>query len=214
MVLVVSTRGLPERESNLLNTILRLSSELQGRWAPAADEAAHCDVYLCEASDAVPTGSVASEGCVVVPVARRGESIDPKNTLARPIRADDFVQLLRGLETLPILVDRLSAKALPEQGRARLLRWPAQTVLGGQMAWLKLATMLSKHAFSVADLSRLSGQSLAACEAFMQAMHQHELLEWSSAPAPTSAADPGVSTPGQVAKRGFLFSIRRKLGLV
>jgi hypothetical protein len=197
-----------------LNTILRLSSELQGRWILAADEAAHCDVYLCDASDAAPTGQALAEGCVMVPVARRGELIDQKNMLARPIRTDDFVELLRGLETLPIFVNRLSLKALPAQGRARLLRWPAQTLLGGQMAWFKLATMLSKHAFSVADLSRMSGQSLAACEAFMQSMHQHELLEWSTEAASTPAAATVVAQPGQVAKRGFLFSIRRKLGLV
>jgi hypothetical protein len=213
---VIGTHGLPEREANLLNTILRLSTELQGRWSAARDPASRCDVQLCELPQAVALKPTLMPMTLVIPLVRRGEPVDQPWVLERPVRADDFVALLRRLESLPAFINRPTFTPLPAGGRARLLRWPAQALLGGQAAWFKLATMLSKHALSVGDLSRISGQTAASCELFLQTMQQHGLLEWQvqTAAAPTPEPAPALALAVHVVKPGFLFNLRRKLGLV
>ncbi|MET0311837.1 MAG: hypothetical protein ABW051_07280 [Burkholderiaceae bacterium] len=92
----LGTEALPAAEAGLLRTILRLSSDLAGRWAMA--EEGPCEAVLFDDTVAGAREAAAARSAVTVPVLRRGAPRPAADHLERPVRAEDFLALLRSIE--------------------------------------------------------------------------------------------------------------------
>lgn len=215
MDLVLGLHGLPGAEVALVKTILRLSSTLQASWS--VTESLVCDLLLLgETREQVAVAA----GTLIVPVLGRGEPADGGAVLRRPIRAEELLDLLNA-----VAARRPAARARPTRGAspvppapaaatpatalagtsARLKRWPTWSMLNGNVAYLRIATTLSKASHTPQRVSELSGVPLEACEAFMRKLDAHQLLVWEGKPAPRAQAD--------AARTGLFASLRSKLGI-
>lgn len=226
--LILVAKQLTTAEIGLLRTLVRLSSELANRWELRED--GDCDVLLAGdgSTAAGPTHRHAAK--VVVPVLARGAVADGQ-ALARPFRADDFVGLLKRIEASLTSTTAPSTAAAGEapsggaaslDGKAQLRRWPSSQLLQGSRGRIQLATMLSRGARSIHELSQVSGRPEAECRGFMLELNQHNLLAWQPCPARAAPTAPAVPTaherrqpaPPSRASRSLLQSIRQRLGLV
>jgi hypothetical protein len=207
MDLVLGLHGLPGAEVALVKTILRLSSTLRASWS--VTESLACDVLLLGETReqvAVPAGTV------IVPVLPRGEAAAVP-VLRRPIRAEELLDLLNAATDArrpaaparPVPATQ-AAPAGPRGPTARLKRWPPWSLLEGNVAHLRIATMLSKAAHTPQRVSELSGVPLDACEAFIRRLDAQQLLVWEGRPAPAAPA-------GASSRLGLFASLRSKLGI-
>lgn len=222
--LILVAKELTSAELNLLRTLVRLSSELAGQWV--LREEGDCDVLL--AGDGASTAGLSHPHAarVVVPVLPRGV-VAVGQALARPFRAEDFVGLLKHIA---VMLDgqALAVEAAPAangapaagnaaalEGKAQLKRWPPAQLLLGNRSRIQLATMLSRGARSVNELSVVSGRPVDECREFMAELNQHHLLVWQAIPEHAQPAAPGRKAPMAAdTGRGLLRSIRQRLGLI
>lgn len=223
--LILVAKELTSAELNLLRTLVRLSSELAGQWV--LREEGDCDVLL--AGDGASRAGLSHPHAarVVVPVLPRG-AVAVGQALARPFRAEDFVGLLKRIAVM--LEDQAPAtEAAPTvngmpvangatalDGKAQLKRWPAAQLLQGSRSRIQLATMLSRGARSVNELSVVSGRSVDECREFMTELNQHHLLTWQAIPehAQPPAASGHKAPMAADTGRSLLRSIRQRLGLI
>jgi hypothetical protein len=157
----------------------------------------------------------------------------PADRLEYPIRADQFGGWLRDQQevlgtaaaTAGVAGAAMAAPVAAAAPRYRLRRWPSVQQLRGDPLRIRMATLMSRHPLSVAELARLTEQPLAACNDFITALHDASLLlaaapaavaaPAASPPAMPSPATPPVAAPatGTPGKAGLLASIRRRFGL-
>ncbi|MCJ0762973.1 hypothetical protein [Variovorax terrae] len=106
-------------------------------------------------------------------------------------------------------VTRHHAPAPPPDAPMQLLRWPPASVLAGQPARLRLATLMTGKPFTIAQLHERSGIELPACERFCQEALAAGILQ------PLSTAPPArpAERHAPAHSRGLLAQIRAKLGL-
>lgn len=206
---ILCVDALTAAEVGLVQTILRLSSELQGQWQ--LGRAADCQVLL-SSGEAKPAG--VRSGCLVVPVVRRELGEISSDVLHRPIRAEELLRLLVRAQTM-VPEHRTRLADWPPNRKAVLRRWPTPGQLGGSMWATRLAGLLVKRSLSAADLSHASGVALSECLEVMKTLESHGLLKWEAAqsdkiqPAPPALV--GVLAAGRT---GLLESIRRRLGIL
>lgn len=215
--MILVAKELSSAEVGLLRTLVRLSTELADRWVLHED--GDCDVLLVGDANPAPDAPHPYSAKVVIPVLPRGETAMGQ-ALARPFRAEDFIALLKRVETTLMGGAQAPDSPLPHDnrtpdGRARLKRWPASQLLRNSRARVQLATMLSRSARSINELSVVSGRSVDECREFIDELNLHELLVWSPVeqtppPANTAPLKPAPAATG----RGLLHSIRRRLGLI
>jgi hypothetical protein len=209
MSLVLGVMGIPKVEVELLRIIVRLSSNLRTPWT--VSESGNCDVLLVDSTAAVDAWHAPSAPFVVVPVVQRGEVHAGGRSLARPIFAEELVDLLNEV-TPGVRNGKVAAAAVVRSARDRasLIRWPAQVTMQRNPVYLRLAAALSKSAQSAESLSALSRVDVDECSTFMGLLEQEGVLAWS----PDAAARDALTAEGAARERtGLLSRIRRRLGL-
>lgn len=114
--------------------------------------------------------------------------------------------------------------------RHRLKRWPRAAVLRADPKRIRMATLLSRRALNVRDLTALTGYGAHECEVFMQVLRSSAMLaddvpNRTPEPAPALGATPTRTPTVPVAvatthpsvapslARGLIASFRRSLGL-
>lgn len=207
--------ALPVAEVNLLKTILRLSSKLANKWE--LSESRRCDVLLQDSSVYVGGQSKVSDAQFVVVITRPADQVVAPTSLVRPIKIDEIEILLTDFESSisKSAVNLDSSSLTIKSGHFKLKRWPPQSILGGSLEKIQIATFLSRRPLTMAQLIELSGKSQQTCVAFVKSLDLIGLLQWEVAALagavatiptiPAPAASPGV--------RGLLRGIRRRLGL-
>jgi hypothetical protein len=156
------------------------------------------------------------------------------DTVAYPIHANQFRDWLKlrqeallravyrerepAVDAGGVLVRGADPDLAAVAGRSfKLRRWPAPSVLQGDPLHMRIATLMSRNALSVARLADLTGQPEAACLRFVATLHKAGLLKELVAvgAAQGTAADartvPAIEVPP--ARRGLMASLRRHLGL-
>lgn len=127
------------------------------------------------------------------------------DTVAYPIRANQFRDWLKLRQAS--LSNLLAPTA--DTRRFKLRRWPQATVLGGDPAALRMATLMSRNALTVAQLAALALLPEERCGAFVDMLLDAGLLvEWA---APTETA-PAIAAAAPV-RTGLMASLRRHLGI-
>ena len=90
--------------------------------------------------------------------------------------------------------------------RLQLMRWPPDSLLGSDLRYLRLATMLGARPFAVEELAAKSGIPLATCHAFAAMLHGNGVAEWLIDPDHPDASAPSAGS-------GLIGRIRSRLGL-
>lgn len=88
----------------------------------------------------------------------------------------------------------------------QLLDWPSHALLSQNFAHLRLATLLSTRAMTLAELSQSSGASIALCEQFIEKLLAANAL---CAAVPNSLSPPQAEPPAL----GFFARLRAHMGL-
>ena len=213
MKLIINAYGLPEGETKLLQAIVRLSDQLGDAWRFGNGPA--CDVLLADGEkvdQALAGGMTARE---IIRVVQRDMPCDD-NALIRPIHAEQFIRQLVGVATR-LRFGRNTVSASDGVLRRRLNRWPAARLLESDRSRIRLATLLLREALSIEELSERSGQSVRECADFLSVLEQHGMLtQENKLDMPDNAAKHSAKASQELQKqvpRGFLASIRRRLGL-
>lgn len=155
---------------------------------------------------------------LVVPVDFAGEP--PPETFvlraALPLRADDLwsqLDRISGQIELDESMLRPSRQAggagRPAAGgrRLQLLRWPPDALLGADLRYLRLATMLGARPFAIEELAVKANIPLATCHAFAAVLHANGVAQWL-----LDSDEPG-DAPAAPGNAGLIFRIRSRLGL-
>ncbi|MEW7849370.1 hypothetical protein AB2N08_11765 [Massilia aurea] len=143
------------------------------------------------------------------------------DTVAYPVHADQFrawlVRRQDGLLAPRPVASAPQAPAADEAAfavrRFRLRRWPAPSLLQRDQSYVRMATLMSRNAFSVRQLAVLTTRPEADCQAFVLALHDAGLLkEHAPGDAPPAAAAPPPADAASP-RLGLMASLRRHLGL-
>lgn len=220
MTRILATQDLSDAETSLLATIIRLSSDLAGKWH--LGEPKECDALFVEMTDSMNLLAAGTSRPVRIPVCRRGETIADEGVLKRPIRAEDVIRQLMRVEALlsgaqpAASVPAPAAPASNLAARGKLLRWPTHALLAASRTRVQMATMLSRRAMSASELSVTSGLPLQECETFMAELGHAQMLEWQAVAAQPGAGHAPASNDAHATARpksGLFMSIRKRLGL-
>jgi len=153
----------------------------------------------------------------------RSDTPETAGTLRRPIRADRLQDWLKATEHDLLTTDILNAADAEELDadhaptpastlRFKLRRWPPTAVLRGDLARIRMATLLSRRALGAAELAQLSARPPAEAQTFLHLLQTTGLVELhQEAPAPAAPAAPVAPRPSF--GRGLIASIRRRLGV-
>lgn len=211
---------LPDAECCLIKTMLRLFRyDPDFRWVYAESPP-----YDALVSGGRPVSAETTDAVLYILSSAEHPSVaaDRQDVLIRPIRSDR-------LEAWLVRIDRTRAAeppgaagtAEPRQepaasappsnsafdARFRLKRWPPPSLLHGDPARIRLATLLSRRALSHAELASLSGSHPDACRTFLWVLQSAALL----VPVPTTGATvPAPAETGSVMNR-LISGIRRAL---
>lgn len=210
MSLVLGVMGLPRVEVELLRIIVRLSSNLRARWT--VQESPACDLLLVEESGALMS-ALATSASLVVPMVPRGraDGAGRRDTLARPIYAEELVELLNRVRPRSPSVDATKASVHADCRSASLARWPSQAILGRDPSFTRLAAALSRSTQSAQSLAEVGRVDLAVSRSFLRLSDEEGILVWAEG-APRSPRLPS-SDEASLRKMGLLARIRRRLGL-
>lgn len=198
--------SLPSNEASLVRSIIRLSSELGGRWE-TSDQAEDADAVAVDV-DAKQDGTFANGGLPLM-VSRNWREAQSGALLARPIRVDGLIAALGVLEG-KLNID--SANSVIR--RAKLMRWPVQHVSSGSSSNLRMATVLSRMSCTAGELAKRLSLPQDACERFMAALDQEGFLTWEAADQSVAEQLPAPSPVQSVTSPGkrLLGAIRQRLG--
>ena len=194
------TLGFSERDALVVRSMVRLlAGRTRDRWHAVDLDPVHLVVVPVGFAGDLPAGTAAMN-------------------VALPLRADDLWSQL----------DRVSAQLALDEGmlrpsrgggaggepvpvaagpgrRLQLLRWPPDALLGSDLRYLRLATMLGARPFAIDELAAKSNIPLATCHAFAAVLHANGVAQWLI--DPNDPHGPGGSNAGLISR------IRSKLGL-
>ncbi|SEK70077.1 hypothetical protein SAMN05518845_102438 [Variovorax sp. YR750] len=210
MSLVLGVMGLPQVEVELLRIIVRLSSNLRSRWT--VSESRSCDLLLMD-GDFPASEWQSLRARFVVPMVSRGDAAAASGSraLARPIYAEELVELLNQVGPGTSLGDAARAAQRPAGMRASLVRWPSQATLRRHPAFARLAAALARSTQSAESLSVLGRVDVEVCSTFLGLLDGEGALAWAGeAPVPSRARAGGDAARR---KQGLLSRIRQRLGL-
>jgi hypothetical protein len=210
MSLVLGVLGLPQVEVELLRIIVRLSSNLRSRWT--VSESRSCDLLLMD-GDVPASEWQALRARFVVPMVARGgaAAASASRALARPIYAEELVELLNQVGPGTPSGDAPRAAQRSASMRASLVRWPSQATLQRHPAFVRLAAALSRSTQSAESLSVLGRVDVEVCSTFLGLLDGEGALAWAEeAPVPSRAPAGGDAARR---KQGLLSRIRQRLGL-
>ena len=200
-VLTYALQGLASREVTLFKSFARLIDHLtQHHWEWRE---AGADVLVLAQGVPVAPGTPAIFLCHAAPPL----AVDH---LALPLRAHELEACLNAIGQRVAAQRAQRAAASPtdlgdDNTVAELLRWPPAVLLN-HPDHLRLATLMTGRAMSLATVRQRSGVAAPVCSAFMQQLWHAGLLR--VAPVqPRARKAPAVAPPGLLAR------IRQRLGL-
>lgn len=189
--------GLPERDVLVIKSMVKLlAGKTRDHWTAADADPVHA---------------------LIAPVGY-AEPVAPPTAIVRvglPLRADDLwsqldrasAQIELDLELVRPVARGAESAGVAGGRRLQLMRWPPDSLLGSDLRYLRLATMLGARPFAVEELAAKSGIPLATCHAFAAMLHGNGVAEWLIDPDHPDAAAP---SPGP---SGLIGRIRSRLGL-
>ena len=190
--------GFSERDSLVVRSMVRLlAGRTRDRWSVVDADPVHL---------------------VIVPVGFTGE-LPPGAAgmnVALPLRADDLWSQLDRVSGQLALDEGMLRPGRADNGdvrpvaagpgrRLQLLRWPPDALLGSDLRYLRLATMLGARPFAIDELSAKSNIPLATCHAFAAVLHANGVAQW--------LIDPDDPHADEAGNTGLFSRIRSKLGL-
>lgn len=212
--LKVGVHRLPTAQAGLVRALVLLLSRGSPDFRWSFSQEAPYDAMIVH-SDAPDLGEAELKGMTrALSSLGRPDGTVPADleVLEWPLKAERLESWLsRVQQKLSAPVMQPKAEQLVPVVRYRLKRWPPEVLLHADASRIRLATLLSRRQLAIADLSKISGQSVERCQTFVQLLLGFGLLEASANPIPS----PTQPSPVQAAagSPGLIGSIRRRLGL-
>lgn len=129
---------------------------------------------------------------------------DPRCTVNSPLRAHPVLECLDHITEL--LLSPAQSTRYDSEREYRLLRWPERRLLTGGIQQLRMVTLLSARAMTLAELCQLSGASQGQAETLIATLQGAGVLQH-SAPSTLAAA------PDNGSQLGFFARLRAHLGI-
>lgn len=212
----LGTHQLPPGEVVLIQTLMRLFSRSNG-FGWTFSNVGPFDAIIVD--DAKTSESNTALDARVVLRLTPASSEPAPNTLQRPIKAEKLQEWLKSTEAELALrktaaMPPASAPALMAHARFRLLRWPPHALLQNDAKLIRMATLLSRRALELSELTELSHLPFEACQQFIEKLLPTQLLAFESITPLTASPATRTAMPAQTPFHQGLFSgIRRRLGL-
>jgi len=165
--------GLIKPEIDLISTILRTSSRLNGEWTLVDD--GECDALIAYNTEKDLTPFVLKNGANLIIIKRRGET-HPGYVFLKPFRADELVDVLILIKTNRSVSAPVRGEPSTPQKLYGLKKWPPNNLLSQNKHFMLLAVYLSRGTKTIENLVTLSGQSEKFCQQFIHMLEQHSLL--------------------------------------
>ena len=224
-----TTRQLCLRDELVLKSIVRiLHGQTQQNWVYDASPQSHVLILGTHVSASGPSlglDAIAEpqhHGLTI----RVGSDCVKQGHLMLPLRVGDvLVELNHASDVLTHLKNTLNPRAADAMANCHdatysLLRWPAWNVLQQDSRYLRVATVLSTGATTIADLSSKTGVSVAVCDQMIRVLKLHDLIRTQAAevnPAMGVSTAPSRALPLQSMVQKDTSTlwgrIRRRLGM-
>ncbi|MET4578968.1 hypothetical protein [Ottowia thiooxydans] len=214
--------NLPPAEVALVKTLFRLFSHgntFQWKFVTAPPY----DALLVDGTSPDADNRDVSRMAKAVLFLKRMNSGAGPNTLERPIRADQLQNWLTATEKKlrdtrafsPAASTEAAAGAISSQARFKLRRWPPAILLRGDATRIRMATILSRRALNLGDLSIVCQQPVSVCETFVQVLRAAHLVDMVEQPVTEAprASDAQKPASRPTFSSSVISSIRRRLGL-
>ncbi len=162
-------------EINLIKSILRTSSILQGRWK--LEKSGPCDAIILNDLFSATEPFSTKVDTKRIYIKRRGESADGY-VFFKPIRAEELVKLLLQIQSGVVESESQSKHwedMLPGVSY-KLRKWPTSDILKKDKRYPKLATFLSRNYKTIHELSYLSGHQEKLCSDFITLLEDAKIL--------------------------------------
>jgi hypothetical protein len=211
VALYLGCLGLIKPEVDLIHTILRTSSRLDGRWVLTAT--GECDALLVYNTDKSFAPFLLKPTTQLIKIRRRGE-LHEGHIFYKPFRADELIDTLITIESSNSSGQIRSIADIQDSASSnfyRLKKWPPADILAQHKNYMLLAVYLSRGAKTLQDLTTLSGQGEAMCSHFLKVLQDHNLLHVDRKSRQTVSI---LASAGQGnEKKSFFSLLRDKLGL-
>ncbi|MBH1963205.1 MAG: hypothetical protein I8H77_02655 [Comamonadaceae bacterium] len=222
-ILKLGAYNLPPAEVALVKTLFRLFSHgntFQWKFVTAPPY----DALLVDGTSPDAENRDVSRMAKAVLFLKRMNSGTGPNTLERPIRADQLQNWLTATEKKlrdtrianPAIPVSAAPGAISSQVRFKLRRWPAAILLRGDATRIRMATILSRRALNLGELSIVCQQPVSVCETFVQVLRAAHLVDMIEQPV-TEAREASEAQKQHASRprfsRSVISSIRRRLGL-
>lgn len=202
--------GLIKPEIDLIHTILRTSSRLDGRWIVTTKD--ECDAIVLYERDLSFSPLKLKPTTKLIHIKKRGET-HSGHVFYKPFRADDLIDILLSIQSVVDrnLLPRATPPAPPKK-TYKLKKWPSAEVLAIDKSYTALSVYLSRSAKTLQNLILLSGKTEEFCVEFLTVLESEELLHSEIIPASKvlNFENPVQDAPQ---KKTFFSQLRDKLGI-
>ncbi|MES2824840.1 MAG: hypothetical protein V4732_14645 [Pseudomonadota bacterium] len=199
--------GLIKPEVDLINTILRNSSRLQGDWILV--DSGECDALLIYKAEKNFPPFILKFNTQLIMIKRRGDS-HSGHAFFKPFRADELVDTLILIKTNLDASSATAGEYSTYQKLYSLTKWPSKNLLSQNKHFMLLAVYLSRGAKTIDNLVTLSGQNEIFCQQFIKILEEQGLVkEEIKANQPLRA----TMTLQVESKKTFLSLLKSRLGI-
>ena len=202
--------GLIKPEVDLIRTILRTSSRLEGSWTLV--DSGECDAILIYNAEKSFAPFIVKPSTQLIMIKRRGDTFSG-HVFFKPFRADELVDTLLFIQSnsepsAPLTTDQTTG----QQKTYRLKKWPPAELLALHKNYMLLAVYLSRGSKTIPDLVTLSGHNESFCMQFLAELESKKLLQ-SEMLIPTRHALSVAIESQPAVKKNFFAQLRSRLGL-
>lgn len=203
--------GLIKPEVDLIRTILRTSSRLDGGWNLV--DSGECDAILIYNAEKSFAPFIVKPSTQLIMIKRRGDTFSG-HVFFKPFRADELVDTLLFIQSnsepsAPLATDQTASQ---QKKTYRLKKWPPAELLALHKNYMLLAVYLSRGSKTIPDLVTLSGHNESFCMQFLAELESKKLLQ-SEMLIPTRHALSVAIESQPAVKKNFFAQLRSRLGL-
>jgi hypothetical protein len=212
----IGASGLPAKDIAYIRALVRLFAYTEKLKWSFVDSAPYSALVAV-----APSAPGSSPSSLLIKL----DKVHPPHTIAYPIRADQFRDVLKRVGAA-VLAQRAAARAAPVNNpadplrRYKLRRWPSPLQLKGDPLRIRMATLLSRRYISAAELATVAAAAPDQVRGFIDDLELAGLLAvpaTASAPmAQTAAEAPPSAAPARGISgltNSLLDNIRRRIGL-
>lgn len=204
--------GLIKPEVDLIHTILRTSSRLDGRWEIVEQEECDAIILYTKSSDYFPLKL--KQNTQLISIKKRGENYSGY-IFYKPFRADELIDILiiiqSNIENSAAPTQQNSSPVQPKK-TYKLKKWPTADILAIDKSYTLLSVYLSRSKKTLQDIAVLSGKTEEFCENFISLLESKELLNCETMAAP-QVVHLNTNHREKSAKQTFFSQLRDRLGL-